>query len=60
MFGNNTVQAIIDEWKQLDEKKCFIPKKLESLTKKRHRALKSITLVKKEKRRSKRAHCGRW
>jgi hypothetical protein len=52
-YGEEAIQAIVAECKQLDDKKAFKPRNRKDLTKlERKRALRAITLV-KEKR------CGR-
>jgi hypothetical protein len=52
-FGDKAIEAIVQEFKQLDDKNAFKPRSKESLSvDERKRALRSITLV-KEKR------CGR-
>ena len=48
-YGNKAIQAIVDECKQLDEKKAFKPRNRKDLTElDRKRALQSITLVKEK------------
>jgi hypothetical protein len=52
-FGDRAKEAIVQEWKQLDDKAAFKPRSFESLAPiERKKALRSITLI-KEKR------CGR-
>ena len=50
MYGDRAVNAIVSEYKQLDDKMAFKPRAVAQLTKmERERALRSITLI-KEKR----------
>jgi hypothetical protein len=46
-YGNKAIEAIVNECKQLDDRKAFKPRNIKSLTNlKQKRALQSITLVK--------------
>ena len=50
-FGSEAVEAVIKEWKQMDEKNVFVPKLVSELSEEDNvRALRMIMFIKRKRR----------